>query len=195
MRRPRTTVLPLLPFLLAAAVLLPCPLASAQRGHADLSEAEIEQLRDAAIDPAGRVLVFQKLIDVRMEHIQRVLIDVRAQGRAQDMHQNMDEISGIVNELEDNLDEYASAHRDLRKALPKLVSATERWGSILHQPPANEQYKLAQSLALEAVADVKEQTANLIPEQAKYFKEHPPSKDSEPRQYEVEQDVPHRRDH
>ncbi|MFN2975869.1 hypothetical protein [Terriglobus aquaticus] len=170
-------------------------MAQAQRGRADLSEAEVEQLRDAAMDPAGRVLVFQKLIDARMERIQRVLTDVRAQGRAKDIHQNMDEVSGIVNELEDNLDEYASAHRDLRKSLPKLLSATERWQSILRQPPENEQYKLARTLALEAVADVKEDAAKLLPEQTQYFKEHPPSKAPEPDQYEVEKETPHRRDH
>jgi hypothetical protein len=169
--------------------------AGAQRGHADLSEAEVEQLRDAAMDPAARVLVFQKLIDTRMERIQRVVTDVRAQGRAQDIHQNMDEVSGIVNELEDNLDEYASAHRDLRKSLPKLLSATERWQSILRQPPENQQYKLARNLALEAVADVKDDAAKLLPEQAQYFKEHPPSKAPEPQQYEVEKETPHRRDH
>jgi hypothetical protein len=147
------------------------------------------------MDPAARVIVFQKLIDTRIERIQRVLTDVRAQGRAQDIHQNMTEINGIVNELEDNLDEYASGHRDLRKSLPKLVTATERWQSILRQPPENDQYKLARSLALEAVADVKDEATKLIPEQAQYFKEHPPSKQAEPQQYEVEQDVPHRRDH
>lgn len=180
--------------LLSLGTLL-CSNAPAQRGHADLSEAEVEQLRDAAMEPAARVLIFQKLIDTRMDRIQRVLTDVRAQGRAQDIHQNMDEVSGIVNELEDNLDEYAEGHRDMRKSLPKLVSATERWQSILRQPPANEQYKLARNLALEAVADVKDEVAKLIPEQAKYFKDHPPSKTTEPQQYEVEQSVPHRRDH
>ena len=181
--------------MLALPALLPCGSMFAQHGHADLSEAEIEQLRDAAMDPAGRVLVFQKLIDTRMDRIQRVLADVRAQGRAKDIHQNMEEVSGIVNELEDKLDEYASAHRDLRKPLPKLVSATERWQSILRQPPENEEYKLARNLALEAVTDVKDEAGKLIPEQAQYFKEHPPSKQQEPQQYEVDQDVPHRRDH
>ncbi len=180
---------------LVAVALLPIGHAFAQRGHAELSEAEVEQLRDAAMDPAARVLVFQKLVDTRMERLQRVLTDVRAQGRAKDIHQNMDEVSGIINELEDNLDEYASAHRDLRKPLPKLVSATERWQSILRQPPENEQYKLVRSLALEAVADVREEASKLLPEQQAYFKEHPPAKQTEPQQYEVDQEVPHRRDH
>lgn len=159
--------------------------AVAQRGHANLSEAEVEAVRDAAAMPAERVTVFQKIVDTRVERVQRVLADVRAQGRAEDIHQNMDEVSGIVNELEDNIDEYAAAHKDLRKSLPGLVTATERWQSILKQPPENDRYKLARTLALEAIADLKDEAARLIPEQQKYFKEHPPSKEPEPKQYEV----------
>lgn len=181
--------------LLLCALLPAVRLALAQRGHTDLSDAEVEQLRDAAMDPAARVLAFQKFIDTRMERIQRATADIRAQGRAQDIHQNMDEVSSIVNELEDNLDEYASAHRDMRKALPKLVSATDRWQSILRQPPENTQYKVARNLSLEAVADVKDDATKLQAEQAQYFKDHPPSKDPEPQQYEVEKESPHRRDH
>lgn len=145
----------------------------------------MEAVREAAPMPAERVIVFQKIIDTRIERIQRVLVDVRAQGRAEDIHQNMDEISGIVNELEDNIDEYSSAHKDLRKPLPKLVAAAERWESVLKQPPENDRYKLTRRLALEAVADLKEEATKLIPEQQKYFKEHPPSKEPPPQQYEV----------
>ena len=182
------------PALVMAALATLCVTLHAQRGNAALSEAEVEELRDTAQEPAARLVVFQKLIDARIDRIQRVLADVRAQGRAQDIHQNMDEINGIANELEDNLDEYVAAHRDLRKPLPKLVAATERWESILHQPPENPQYKLARSLALEAVSDVKDEVSKLIPEQAQYFKQHPPSKATAPTQYEVEQNVPHRRE-
>lgn len=171
------------PLLLLASAL--CPPLHAQRGSANLSEGEIESIRESAMSPAERVAVFQKIIDTRIERIQRVLVDVRAQGRAEDIHQYLDEIAGVVNEAEDNLDEYAAGHKDLRKPLPKLVAATERWTSILKQPPENDQYKVARQLALEAVADLKDQAAKLLPEQQKYFKEHPPSKDPEPKQYEV----------
>lgn len=168
--------------LLGAVVALPL---CGQRGSANLSEAEVEAIREAAMAPPDRVIVFQKIIDTRIDRMQRVLVDIRAQGRAEDIHQNIDEITGAVNELEDNLDEYASSHRDLRKPLPKLAAAAERWTSILKQPPENDRYKVARQLALEAVADLKEDAAKLLPEQQKYFKEHPPSKDPEPKQYEV----------
>ena len=177
----------LVPGILFVAVLCTAPatLALAQHGAPDLSEAEVEQIREAAMDPPGRVIAFQRIIDTRADRIQRVLVDVRAQGRAEDIHQQMDEITGIVNELEDNLDEYSATHKDLRKVLPKLILQTDRWASIVRQPPEQDRYKVTRQLALEAVADLKEDARKLLPDQQAYFKEHPPSKDPAPKQYEV----------
>ena len=172
-------------FMLCVLLFICCGMcAHGQHQSADLSEAEVEALRDAAMEPAQRVMVFQTIIDTRIDRIQHVLADARAQGRAQDLHQNMEEIAGAVNEMEDNIDEYAPAHKDLRKVLPKLLTATDRWSSILRQPPDNGQYKVTRQLALEAVADLKEVAAKLLPEQQKYFKEHPPSKQQNTREDE-----------
>ncbi len=170
-------------FLLAVTI-GPCA-AYAQRQGPELSEAEVEAIREAAMDPVERVLVYSKIIDTRIDRIQRVLADVRAQGRAEDIHQNMEEITGVVNELEDNLDDYGSAHKDLRKSLPRLITLTDRWASILRQPPDQERYKVTRQLALEAVADLKDDAEKLLPEQGAYFKSHPPSKQPPPTQYEV----------
>ncbi len=172
---------------LAGAMLWGAVPGHGQHHAPDLSEAEVEAIRDSAIEPAARVVVYGKIIDSRIDSIQRVLDDVRAQGRAEDIHNNMEQVSGIVGELEDNLDEYAQGHKDLRKALPKLVASTERWASILRQPPEQEQYKVTRQLALEAVADLKEEAQKLVPEQQAYFKAHPPSKDPPPARYEVPQ--------
>ena len=181
--RSRTRVL-----LLAVTLCLTLPHAislRAQRSGPELSEAEVETIREAAMFPAERVLAYSKIVDTRIDRIQRVIADARAQGRAEDIHQNMDEITGVVNELEDNLDDYRSGHKDLRKVLPKLISSTERWSSILRQPPDQEKYKVTRQLALEAVADLKEDAQKLLPEQQAYFKEHPPSKEPPPTQYVV----------
>lgn len=155
------------------------------RGESSLSEAEVETIRDAAMDPPARVLAFQKIVETRVDRVQRVLVDVRAQGRAEDIHQNMDEISSVVNELEDNLDNYASARKDLRRVLPKLMLATDRWASIMRQAPENDRYNVTRKLALEAIADLKDDAEKLLPEQQNYFKEHPPSKEPPPTKYEV----------
>jgi malate synthase len=156
------------------------PAAIAQRHSTALSEAEEEAVRDAAADPAARVSVYQGIIETRIKRIQAIVADKRAQGRRDDLRENMDEIAGLVDEFEDNLEEYDRAHRDLRKPLPKLIDATLRWESVLKQPPDDDSYNIVRKLALEAVGDVKSQATEMLPAQVTYFKAHPPSKTANP---------------
>lgn len=165
---------------LVGCALFLCSVAHAQKQPAALSEAEEDQVRDAAIDPARRVTVYQAIIETRIKRIQDVLANTRAQGRRDDIRENMDEITGLVDELQDNLEEYEHAHRDLRKPLPKLLDATLRWESVLKQPPDNDAYNLVRKLALESVADIKKQAGEMIPAELAYFKAHPPNKDPDP---------------
>lgn len=155
-----------------------CP-AVAQHHPAALSEAEEEQVRDAAIEPARRVLVYQGIVETRVKRIQAVLANTRAQGRREDIRENMEQITALLDELQDNLEEYDHVHRDLRKPLPKLLDAMPRWESVLRQPAEDPAYDLTRKLALEAVADVKKEAAEMLPAQTAYFKAHPPNKDAD----------------
>lgn len=165
---------------LCVLLLLCVSLAQAQRHSTAISEAEEEKIRDAAADPALRVTVFQQIIETRVQRMQSILIDKRAQGRREDLKQNMDEIAGLIDEFQNNLEDYDHAHRDLRKVLPKLLTAIERWQSVLKQPPVDDTYELTRKLALEAVEDVRQEAAEMIPAQATYFKAHPPDKNANP---------------
>ena len=163
------------------ALLIAMPVAGfAQRHQVDLSEVEEEKVRDAAAEPAARVAVYQEIIETRIKRIQAVLADARAQGRREDIRGNMEQIAGLVDEMQDNLEEYEGAHRDLRKPLPKLLNAMERWVSVLKQPPDDDSYNLTRKLALEAVADVQAEAKDMLPKQIAYFKEHPPDKTANP---------------
>lgn len=171
---------PRLASLLLLCLLTPPATLAAQRHSTALSEMEEEQVRDAAAEPARRVAVYQAIIEARVKRIQDILADHRAQGRRDDIRETMDQITGLTDELQDNLEEYGHAHRDLRKPLPKLLDATLRWQSVLKQPPDDDTYNLTRKLALEAVADLKDQAGEMVPAQQAYFKEHPPSKDANP---------------
>lgn len=160
--------------------MLLCGVSTAQKHSAALSEAEEEQVRDAAIEPARRVAVYQAIIETRVKRIQDVLANTRAQGRREDIRENMDGITGLCDELQDNLEQYDGAHRDLRKALPKLQDAMQRWESVLKQPPNNDTYNLTRKLALEAVADISKEVGEMLPAEAAYFKAHPPDKNFDP---------------
>jgi len=155
-------------------------LACAQKHPVQVSGAEEEKIRDAAAEPALRVSVFQAIIETRIRRIQGILADKRAQGRREDIAQNLQEISGLVDEMQDNLDEYDQAHRDLRKPLPKLLDAIPRWESVLKQLPSDTSYNLTRTLALEAIADVKQDATEMQQQEAAYFKAHPPDKNANP---------------
>jgi hypothetical protein len=142
-----------------------------------LSEGEIEQLREAAYVPNDRVLIFIKLLDARTKSIQDLFAHPRKPGREQDTHDLLEQFTSIADELNDNLDDYGPSHRDIRKALPKLIDATERWSSNIKQPPENAVYDLSRKLALESIRDIREEAAKLVEDQKTWFAAHPPPKD------------------
>jgi hypothetical protein len=150
----------------------------AQRGEGSLSEGEIEQLREAAYFPNDRVLLFIKLLDERNKKIQDLFAHPRKPGREQDTHDLLEQFTNIADELNDNLDDYGPHHRDIRKALPKLLDATERWSSNIKQPPENAAYDLSRKLALEAIRDIREEATRLIEDQKTWFAAHPPAKET-----------------
>ncbi|WP_353068920.1 hypothetical protein RBB75_18275 [Tunturibacter empetritectus] len=154
------------------------PCLPAQRTDASLSDGEVEQLREVAYYPNDRVLLFIKLLDARNKSIQDLFAIPRKPGRAQDTHDLLEQFTAIADELNDNLDDYGPRHRDIRKALPKLVEATERWSSNLKSPPDNETYNVSRRLALEAVHDLHDQATQLIDEQKAWFLAHPPPKEN-----------------
>lgn len=161
-------------FALILLVLHP-PLHAQDSDHA-LSNAEIEQLRDSAYFPRDRVLVFVKFLDERSAAIQELFAHPRRPGREQDTHDLLEQFSSIANELEDNLDDYSTRHSDVRKSLPKLLEATDRWSSELKSPPDNEAYNVSRKLALEAISDLREDTTEMIASQKSWFAAHPPAK-------------------
>ena len=148
----------------------------AQHQEAALSESEVEQLRDAAYVPTDRVMVFIKLIDTRVKSIQELYSKPRRQGREQDTHDLMEQITAVADELNDNLDDYGPHHRDIRKALPKLLGATERWASALRSLPDADAYNVSRKLSLESIRDIREETAKLVDDQKAWFLAHSPAK-------------------
>lgn len=169
---PRRPLLGLLLLLTLAPPLLP-------QGHdSALSEKEIEQLRESAYFPGDRVLVFIKLLDARNKTIQDLFAHPRKPGREEDTHDLLEEFTAIADELSDNLDDYGPHRRDIRKSLPKLIDATERWASNLKSPPDNEAYNVSRKLALESIRDLREEATKLIEDQKAWFTTHPPSKEN-----------------
>lgn len=162
------------PLCLIGAFLCVAPrLAHAQANDNTMTAAEIEKVREAAYVPTDRIEVFIKILDSRAKSIDDLLAKRRKPGREQDLHDLFDQFGAIADELNDNLDDYAPKHRDLRKALPKLLEATERWATSLRAAPDDPAYKVVRKIAVDAVQDVHEAAATLQTDQIAYFKAHP----------------------
>lgn len=161
---------------LAAAILV--LLSAAPRLHAQasddvLSQKEIESLRDAAYIPTERIAAYEKILNTREKEIEDLMSKPHRPGFGQDMHDLLDQFGAIANEFNDNLDEYSSKHRDVRKALPKLIEATERWSTAVRAPADDQAYNVVRRIALDSLKDMRDAATTMQTEQAAYFKAHP----------------------
>ena len=157
----------------ALLVFAPALLANAQDDDSSMSQKEIEALRDAAYIPNDRVQTFMKILNTRDQEINDLVSKPRRPGFSQDMHDLLDQFAAIADEFNDNLDEYQSKHRDVRKSLPKLVTAIERWSTTLRAPADDQTYNIVRKMALDSLKDMHETATSMETEQAAYFKAHP----------------------
>lgn len=144
----------------------------AQTQEGALSDGEVEQVRDARYVPSEAILLFVKFLDERADRITTLYEKGRRPGREQDTDDLMQQFTSICDELDDNLDDYGPRHADLRKALPKLVSASERWATALKSPPENDAYTVSRKLALESISDLRDTATHMQTEQEAWFKNH-----------------------
>ena len=135
----------------------------AQPGDSALTQTEIDQVREARYYPADCVLLFVKFLDLRAQELHDLYAHPRRPGREQDTHDLIQQFTSIADQLSDNLDDYGPRHVDLRKALPKILTAIDRWTADLNALPDNNAYTVTRKLALESLRDLRESTTHSPP--------------------------------
>jgi hypothetical protein len=138
-----------------------------------MSQAEIESLREASYMPVDKIKAFEKMLDDRERRIDELMKKRRGPGFGVDMHDVMEQLGAIADELNDNLDDYNSKHRDVRKALPKLVQATDRWSTSLRAAGEDDRYNVVRRIALDTLKDTRSIAEEMETSLEAYFKEHP----------------------
>jgi len=146
------------------------------RNSSSLSDGEVDQVREARYVPDDCILLFIKFLDLRVQEIHDLYAHPRRPGREQDTHDLLEQFTAIADELADNLDDYGPRHADLRKSLPKVVDATERWATAIKSPPEDDAYSLSRKIALDSLHDLHDSTVQLNTDQKAWFKAHPPVK-------------------
>ena len=138
-----------------ALLALAAPLC-AQPPDSALTQAEIDQVREYRYYPADCVLLFVKFLDLRTQELHDLYAHPRRPGREQDTHDLILQFTSIADQLSDNLDDYGPRHVDIRRALPKILTAIPRWSADLNALPDDDAYNLTRRLAIESLRDLRE---------------------------------------
>ena len=116
MRIPRPTLLLLL---LLASSTLPAQF----RERDPLTKQEAADLADVKQEPEKRLDLFVKYARARLSSIEQTRNDPKAQDRGQKLHDLLEDFTTIVDEMSDNIDDYADKRDDIRKPLKKVIDA------------------------------------------------------------------------
>jgi hypothetical protein len=116
------------------ALPLCAPLASrlqAQRRRDPLNPLEIDQLRDAMLDPDTRLKLYVKFSRDRMTALEQMRSNPKTTERGRQTHDMLDDFLAIYDELNDNIDMYVGRKDDIRKPLKVVIEADTEFQSRL----------------------------------------------------------------
>jgi regulator of replication initiation timing len=89
-----------------------------------LTESESDQIRELAQEPDKRIKLLLKFIQARLATIEQLQGDAKlASGRGKQIHDVLEDFTGLIDELDDNIDEYADKKSDIRKALKEVIES------------------------------------------------------------------------
>ena len=145
----------------------------AQKGqHDPLTNAQIEQIREAGIDPVERIKLYTKYLHEHVDSIKALTPRPRSGARVLKMDTELQNLTALMDELGSNLDQYSERKADIRKGLKPLPEATQRWLGILRGIPSEPGFELSLKEAIESGQDLTEQASRLLNEQTAYFNIH-----------------------
>ncbi len=177
--RPATRWLMVLAFLIAATLALP-----AQRKSRDpLTDAEVDQMREAADFPNKRLELLIKFTRERVFEIESLCSEPASAADIKQIHDLLQDFSLILDEIDDNIEMYASHNADLRKGLKLLIEADSEWQLKLRQikekSPADElqQFSFVLTNAVDTVSDSAKNARETLQEQNKLAAEKKLNKD------------------
>lgn len=116
------------------ALLLLLSLAASARRRDPLTEDETDQLREVAMMPYQRLKLLIKFTEARLVAIDQLRADPKlANGRGRQIHDRLEDFTSLMDEINDNLDQFESRTMDkdtvkqYHKGLKELIEADERF--------------------------------------------------------------------
>ncbi len=161
-------------------VLLLCTFASygVSQKRDPLNEKEVDEMRESAEWPDKRIELMVKFARARMAAIDQLRADGKsAKDRPMQIHDLLEDFSSLLDEVDDNVNMYASHKADMRKGLMLLLEATSEWQLKLRRlkeqsPPEElEQYSFVLANATDAVSDSGDDAREELKEQNELAKQ------------------------
>ena len=161
---------------LAASLLIAAPLWPQVHDHDPLTEKEVDQLRETAIEPEKRLKLMVDFTRARMTTIDQLRSDPKmAKDRGKKIHDLLEDVSSLVDEIDDNVENYDERGADLRKPLKDIVQMDSEFQGKLRElraymdDPKNtaeaDDYKFAVEDVTESVNQSADSSRKLLDEQ------------------------------
>lgn len=158
--------------LVLASLLYIAPVRAQKEQRQTLTPTQVEQIREAGIDPDERVKLYTKFLDEHADTIKGLTSRAHSSARVYRLDNELQNLTSLMDELGSNLDQYGDRKADLRKSLKPLTEATQHWLDILHALPTEPGFDLTLKEAIESGQDLAEQAKQMLNEQTEYFKLH-----------------------
>src|SRR5437868_9419446 len=108
---------------LAVTLLISAPLWPQVHDRDPLTEKEVDQLRETAIEPEKRLKLMVDFARARMVAIDQLRADPKmAKDRGKRTHDLLEDIATLIDEIDDNAENYNERNADLRKPLKDMVA-------------------------------------------------------------------------
>jgi len=170
----------------SCALVLTVSAAAQQRDP--LNDVESDELREVAQEPDKRLKLMIKFTGERLDTVEEALKDTDPKGRGMRIHDALQDFRELVDELDDNIDDFVQKQEDLRKPLGEIIAAEENYDKRLkaiqeraQDPKLAEEYKQYSFVLQDAVEAV-----NLSLEDAKKTLEEQKAAMAEEKQKEKE---------
>lgn len=167
--------------LVLLSLFLPNPSSAlAQKEHHDpLTDAQVEKIREAGIDPNERIRLYTEYVNDHVNVVKGLTNRGKSDARAKKLDQELQDIATLMDELGSNLDEYSDRHADMRGALKTLADQSPHWIQTLRALAGEMPFDLSRKEAIEAGDDLAAEAQRLLREQTDYFAIHKDEKGQE----------------
>jgi hypothetical protein len=150
----------------------------AQSKRDPLNQLEIDQLRDAMLDPDQRLKLYVQFSRDRMTKLEQMRSNPKTTERGRQTHDMLDDFLALYDELNDNIDMYVGRKDDIRKPLKVVIEADTEFQSNLRalKNSANtnaieaSQYEFLLTDALDTVDSSTEDHRKTLAEVEEYMK-------------------------